>query len=157
MAAITAFIRQYRRDDEGAELIEMALVTPVLLLILAGIFDFGFLFRSWEAVTNAAREGARVGVLPAYGCADGGPAEDRVVAYLTASGLEAPAAGEVVPTVVTFNTPAGTISACQVTISVTQQLPSIGILGAFFGNALTSVTLNATSTMRSEVQVAPGA
>ena len=30
------------------------------------MFDFGFLFRNWEVVTNAAREGARVGVLPAY-------------------------------------------------------------------------------------------
>jgi Flp pilus assembly protein TadG len=156
MGAITACVRRYRRNDDGAELIEMALITPVLLLILAGIFDFGFLFRSWEAVTNAARGGARVGVLPAYGCADGGPAEARVSAYLTASGLDAPAAGEVVPTVVTFATPAGTISACQVTISVTQQLPSLGVFGAFFGDGLTSVSLNATSTMRSEVQVAPG-
>jgi hypothetical protein len=43
-----------------------------------------------------------------------------------------------------------------VTISVTQQLPSLGFFGAFFGDGLTSVSLNATSTMRSEVQVAPG-
>jgi hypothetical protein len=43
-----------------------------------------------------------------------------------------------------------------VTISVTQQLPSLGFFGAFFGDALTSVSLSATSTMRSEVQVAPG-
>ena len=69
MAAIRRLFRRLR-DQSGAELIEMAIVTPILLMILAGIFDFGFLFRGWEVVTNAAREGARVGVLPSYDCED---------------------------------------------------------------------------------------
>ena len=59
------FVRRLR-SHRGAELIEMAIVTPILMLIIGAIIDFGMLFRSWEAVTNAAREGARVGVLPAY-------------------------------------------------------------------------------------------
>ena len=67
MASIRRFARRLG-DQRGAELIEMAIVTPILLMILAGIFDFGFLFRGWEVVTNAAREGARVGVLPDYDC-----------------------------------------------------------------------------------------
>ena len=41
------------------------------------MFDFGFLFRNWEVVTNAAREGARVGVLPSYDCADGSATTSR--------------------------------------------------------------------------------
>ena len=53
------------RDARGAELIEFAMVLPIFLLLTAGIFDFGMMFRTYEAVTNAAREGARVGVLPA--------------------------------------------------------------------------------------------
>jgi hypothetical protein len=36
------------------------IVTPILLLSLAAIFDFAILFRAWNVVTNAAREGARV-------------------------------------------------------------------------------------------------
>ena len=151
-----SLIRRLRHSDDGAELIEMALIMPVLLLILAGMFDFGFLFRSWEAVTNAAREGARVGVLPAYGCADGGPAEDRVVAYLTTSGIPAPPAANIVPAPETFNTPAGTISACRVNVTVTQNLPSLGSVTAFFGSAMGSVNLHASSVMRSETQVVPG-
>ena len=48
----------------------MAIVTPILLMIIAGIFDFGMMFRAWEVVTNAAREGARVGTLPGYTAQD---------------------------------------------------------------------------------------
>jgi Flp pilus assembly protein TadG len=72
------------RDDTGAEVIELALVLPILLLVLAGIVDFGFLFQRFEVVTNAAREGARVAVLPGYSQAD---VQARVQSYLTKSGL----------------------------------------------------------------------
>ena len=41
-------------------------------------------------------------------------------------------------------------------MTVTQQLPSLGVIGAFFGGSLTTVSLDATSTMRSEMQAAPG-
>ena len=52
------------------------------------MFDFGFLFRNWEVVTNAAREGARVGVLPAYSCADGSAdVEGRVDNYMAGAGI----------------------------------------------------------------------
>ena len=54
------------RDARGAELIEFAIVLPIFVLLTAAIFDFGMMFRTYEAVTNAAREGARVGVLPTY-------------------------------------------------------------------------------------------
>ena len=58
----------YRRlaCDKGAELIEFALVFPLLLLVMFGIMDFGLLFQRYETVTNAAREGARIAVLPDY-------------------------------------------------------------------------------------------
>ena len=40
-------------------LIEFSLTLPLLLLIVLGIIEFGFVFREYEIVTNAAREGAR--------------------------------------------------------------------------------------------------
>ena len=52
------------RSDEGAQLVEFALVLPLLLLIVLGIVEFGFMFQRYEVITNAAREGARMGVLP---------------------------------------------------------------------------------------------
>ena len=54
------------RSERGAELIEFALVFRLLLMVVLGIVDFGFLFQRMEVVTNAAREGARIAVLPGY-------------------------------------------------------------------------------------------
>jgi Flp pilus assembly protein TadG len=52
------------RGERGAALVEFALALPLLLVIIAGIVDFGFAFQRYEVVTNAAREGARMAVLP---------------------------------------------------------------------------------------------
>lgn len=49
-----------RRRDDGAVAVEMALVAPVLLVLLIGLIDFGFVFNAKIAVTQAAREAARV-------------------------------------------------------------------------------------------------
>src|SRR5512132_138208 len=55
-----------RRDQRGTALIEMAFTLPLLLLISMGIIEFGRAFQTWQILTNAAREGARVAVLPGY-------------------------------------------------------------------------------------------
>ena len=48
----------------------MVVVLPLLLLVLFGIIDFGFMFQRYVVLTNAAMEGARVGILPGYHMAD---------------------------------------------------------------------------------------
>jgi Flp pilus assembly protein TadG len=53
-----------RRDTRGAALLEMALTLPMMLMIAAGIFEFGRAYQTWQIITNAAREGARIAVLP---------------------------------------------------------------------------------------------
>jgi len=50
-------------DQRGGALIEFALVLPLMLLILAGIADFGILFYNKQVITNASREGARAGIV----------------------------------------------------------------------------------------------
>lgn len=45
--------------ERGANLIEMALVLPFLLLLLAGVIDIGRAFYTYVSLTNAVREGAR--------------------------------------------------------------------------------------------------
>ena len=53
--------RHLQQDSEGgAAAVELALVIPVLLLILCGIFDFGNLYFQMDIVNNAARQGARL-------------------------------------------------------------------------------------------------
>jgi len=52
------------RRQEGQALLEAALVIPLLLLIAVGIFEFGRAYQTWQILTNAAREGARLAVVP---------------------------------------------------------------------------------------------
>lgn len=53
--------RRYWGDERGQSVLEAALVLPFLLLLVAGIVDFGGAFNQYIMVTNAAREGARYG------------------------------------------------------------------------------------------------
>ena len=52
------------RSEKGAALVEAAVTIPLLLLVSVGIFEFGRAYQTWQVITNAAREGARVAVLP---------------------------------------------------------------------------------------------
>ncbi len=55
-------LRQLRRE-KGQDLVEYALVLPVLLLLILGIADFAIVIFSYDTIGNAAREGARYGVI----------------------------------------------------------------------------------------------
>src|SRR5207248_3214821 len=65
-----SLLRRLAKSESGAELIEFALTLPLLLLLVLGIIEFGFMFQEYEVLTNAAREGARIAVLPTYGATD---------------------------------------------------------------------------------------
>lgn len=58
---LRGLLRRFRRTDAGQALVEFALVLPVMLMMLFALVDFGRGFYTWLVVTNAAREGARVG------------------------------------------------------------------------------------------------
>ena len=50
---------QRRKSERGAALVEAALVIPILLLLVLGVVDFGFMVNRGTLINNAAREGAR--------------------------------------------------------------------------------------------------
>ena len=52
------------KSERGAALLEAAITLPMLLLVAVGIFEFGRAYQTWQILTNAAREGARMAVLP---------------------------------------------------------------------------------------------
>lgn len=56
--------------ERGAALVEFAILMPLLLLLILGIIEFGWLFGQFNDVRHAAREGAR------YAAVDGGSAAD---------------------------------------------------------------------------------
>ncbi len=58
------------RNEEGSAAVEFALVTPVLLLFLLGIFDFGRAWHAHNVATESARVGARIAALSQAPTAD---------------------------------------------------------------------------------------
>jgi Flp pilus assembly protein TadG len=72
------------RDERGAALLEMAFVLPLLLLVCVGILEFGRAYQTWQVLTNAAREGARLAVLPGM---DNDAVTTRVRQYMSAGQL----------------------------------------------------------------------
>jgi hypothetical protein len=57
-AASSKILRFLRRED-GTQLVELALVLPVMLMLLAGSAEFGRYFYTYSTLTNAVRAGAR--------------------------------------------------------------------------------------------------
>jgi Flp pilus assembly protein TadG len=55
--------RMHRRRRRGQALVEFALVLPILLLMIFGIVDAGRLIYTYNTVSNAARDGARVAIV----------------------------------------------------------------------------------------------
>ena len=51
------------QDQKGQTLVEFALILPLLVMILAGLADFGFLYYDKQVIANASREGARAGIV----------------------------------------------------------------------------------------------
>ena len=49
--------------ERGAGLAEFALVLPILIVVIFGVFEFGIAFNRAQAVEAAAREGARLASL----------------------------------------------------------------------------------------------
>jgi Flp pilus assembly protein TadG len=137
--------------ERGAELVEFALILPLLLLLLLGIMDFGFLFQRYEVVTNAAREGARVAILPDYEANVSANVQARVNQYITASGLTGSATATVgAPQTVAVGTQCMTVR--LVTVTYVHNFMFVGpIVGLLGGGSFTSKTLHATSAMRSEM------
>ena len=52
-------IKRREQKEKGQALVEFAVILPVLLMVLWGIFQFGIAFNDYIQVTSAAREGAR--------------------------------------------------------------------------------------------------
>ena len=52
-----------RERSRGQALVEFSLVIPIFLLLLISLFDLGRAVFSYNTLTNAAREGARVAIV----------------------------------------------------------------------------------------------
>jgi Flp pilus assembly protein TadG len=142
-------IRALRRRDDGAELIEMAIVLPLLLLLFMGMVDFAFLFQRYVVLTNAAAEGARVASLPGYSTAD---VTARVAAYATDSGIQGPVTTVRTAVALPGGAGSGPWPGSQVTVTHVYNFRYVTPMAALFGGTMNgSVTITARATMRHQI------
>jgi len=99
------------RNQRGAALIETAITLPLVLLVSVSIFEFGRAYQTWQVLTNAVREGARVSVLEGVSDAQ---VTTTVRDYLTGGRLTN-AAGATVTIV--RNVPFGSTTASRITVN----------------------------------------
>lgn len=143
--------RRSWRSERGVELIETAITIPMLLLIAVGIFEFGRAYQSWQILTNAAREGARVSVLP-------GSAPDAAVDaarnYLQSGQLDNYSAASIdVDQNGTIVVDGADISASEVTVQYPFDFMVLGPVARLISPSTTlggDLTMVATSVMRNE-------
>jgi len=79
--------------QDGQDLVEFAIVLPVLLLLILGIIEFGVLVLDYNTISNAAREGARYGIVhplttDSGDCVSPGPNTIRGAACRLTAGLD---------------------------------------------------------------------
>lgn len=54
-----SWLGRFRRDEQGVQLIELAIVLPILLLMFASVAEFGRYFYEYSTAAKGARLGAR--------------------------------------------------------------------------------------------------
>jgi Flp pilus assembly protein TadG len=134
--------------ERGQALAEFALIMPVLFLCIAGIIEFG---RGWnikQAVTDAAREGARYSVVdhsPEYTIDE---VKAKVRARLALAGISTTNP----PTTITVTDEANWHQAgAEISMQVST-LYRMGWVGALLGwaGANSTITISSKATMRNE-------
>jgi len=113
-----------RRTERGAVVVEFALVVPLLLMLVFGIVDFGWMMNRDMLVDNASRDGVRVASL-------GGTFSEvctSVKTELSESGVPVPAScnTNVTPTKITIDCLKVDGTACAATSSTYDTLAESG-------------------------------
>jgi Flp pilus assembly protein TadG len=137
-----------RRGERGAALLEAAITVPIILLIAVGIFEFGRAYQTWQVLTNAAREGARLAVINGSTDAD---VVTRVRNYMSAGQLENAATATV--TVNRGVALTGSDTASQITINYPFQFMVLNPVVRLVTPSSTTgapITMQSTSLMRNE-------
>lgn len=71
--------RSFARNEQGIQLVELAIVLPVLLLLFAATAEFGRYFYTYTTLAKATRGGARYLVTAKVNCYEANQAKKLVV------------------------------------------------------------------------------
>ena len=133
-----------RRAEAGTSIVEATIVLPLMLLLVFSTAEFGISFTRWNSLTNAVREGARVGVVFRTPCNAGAVTtlvETTVSDFADSSGID-PA------NITTTVTGACLGTGTQLTVDAT--VPYNYVALAALANLAPSTDLSARTVMRNE-------
>jgi Flp pilus assembly protein TadG len=143
--------RPLKCRSAGVAVVEFALVLPLLLIILFGIVDFGFMLYDKAVITNAVREGARAGIVLRNPRLTKAEIESVVVGYCDNNLIRLAGTGSTctalatLPATITFSAP------LQVNASYRYDGPIFSLLAAFFPKGVKGpLDIGAQSVMRYE-------
>ena len=131
------------RSESGASAVEFALLLPVLMMILFGIIEFGLALHRQAILTNASREGARLGIVQSIPAITTAAVNAKIDTYLTAAGIT--------PGSVTRNSPfpgVGGVTGTPVTVTLT--LPYTYAVLPGLTSIAPTINLTAQTVMRHE-------
>jgi Flp pilus assembly protein TadG len=118
-ARTAARIASCCRGEEGSTIAEMALVLPILLAVLTGIFSFGVGLNQYMVLTNAVNNGARAFAMSA-------PANDGGTSIMD-SGDPCKYAAQ------TVQASAGNLSSSNITYTITYTVNSTSAVTTYTG------------------------
>jgi Flp pilus assembly protein TadG len=139
-----------KKNERGAALLETAITIPMILMVCIGIFEFGRAYQTWQVLTNAAREGARLAVIQGSTDAD---VRARVNAYLTGGGLTSLGDDKIV---LTRNKPlTGTDTASQIQVNYSFSFlylnPVVRLVTPSSTTGQDPITMTSSAIMRNEM------
>lgn len=120
-------------------------MVPVLLLLVASLVDFGLMLQQYEVVANAAREGARLGMLPGYSQA---AVQARVADYLAAGGLTETPTITMQAESIADGAGGPAMSGIRVTVTYPHSFVIFGPVALLFGGSVAQIELRGVSIMR---------
>jgi Flp pilus assembly protein TadG len=143
---VAAVKRRGLRADAGQSLAEFAILLPILMGVVIGIFEFGRAWNLDQVLTNAGREGARLAVIPTS-------SEDDVIEAVE-NALNDAALDPTLASIEIEGMGNGYGTPTSVQIAYPYEFTFLGPVMAFFGDgegdAPGSITLNSQITMRNE-------
>jgi Flp pilus assembly protein TadG len=87
-ASLRTLISGLAHSETGQSLAELAVVTPILLIMLAGIVSLGMSYTLWMGVSGAANQGAIYGSLSATASGDSATISSRALAAGNLAGCD---------------------------------------------------------------------
>lgn len=156
----TQRLRRFVRADEGAALVEFAIVLPMMLLVFAVIIEGSRVMLSYQATISGVRDATRYlsRVVPTDICTTGGPVSGHN-STLLAIVSSSTSGGSVMPSAVTINSVGSSLTCVSgtyrvspapvatVTANITITFPFAGLF-TFAGSNLALITTTVTDRSR---------